>query len=109
MHTIEKIIENIDLLFLFVGLPAQFLFFSRFIVQWIVSEKHGKSVMPTVFWHLSIGGSIGLFIYGLLRGEPILILGQALACCIYIRNLVLIGREKRLIIQNNQQNENQSP
>ena len=58
------------------GLVAQLLFTARFLVQWLVSEKLGKSVVPVAFWFLSMGGGIMLLIYGLVRREPIIILGQ---------------------------------
>lgn len=76
------------------GLAAQLLFTARFVVQWLVSEKAGKSVVPLAFWVLSMGGGLMLLVYGLVRREPIIILGQALAVFIYMRNLVLIFRSK---------------
>jgi lipid-A-disaccharide synthase-like uncharacterized protein len=72
------------------GLAAQLLFTARFVVQWLASEKAGKSVVPVAFWLLSIGGGMMLLIYGLVRREPIIIMGQALAVFIYIRNIMLI-------------------
>jgi lipid-A-disaccharide synthase-like uncharacterized protein len=77
------------------GLLAQLLFTARFVVQWLVSEKLGKSVVPLAFWFLSMGGGIMLLIYGLVRREPIIILGQGLAVFIYIRNLMLIFKPKK--------------
>jgi lipid-A-disaccharide synthase-like uncharacterized protein len=76
------------------GIVAQLLFTARFVVQWIVSEKLGKSVVPLAFWFLSMGGGLMLLTYGLVRREPIIILGQGLAVFIYIRNLMLIFRNK---------------
>jgi lipid-A-disaccharide synthase-like uncharacterized protein len=76
------------------GIAAQLLFTARFIVQWVVSEKLGKSVVPLAFWFLSMGGGVMLLIYGLVRREPIIIMGQALAVFIYMRNLMLIFRNK---------------
>jgi lipid-A-disaccharide synthase-like uncharacterized protein len=76
------------------GIVAQLLFTARFIVQWVVSEKLGKSVVPLAFWFLSMGGGIMLLIYGIVRREPIIIMGQALAVFIYLRNLMLIFRPK---------------
>jgi lipid-A-disaccharide synthase-like uncharacterized protein len=76
------------------GILAQLLFTARFIVQWIVSEKLGKSVVPLAFWFLSMGGGVMLLIYGLVRREPIIIMGQALAVFIYMRNLMLIFRNR---------------
>jgi lipid-A-disaccharide synthase-like uncharacterized protein len=79
---------------LIFGLLAQLLFTARFVIQWIASEKLGKSVIPLAFWFLSVGGGTMLLIYGLVRREPIIILGQGLAVFIYIRNLMLILRTK---------------
>jgi lipid-A-disaccharide synthase-like uncharacterized protein len=76
------------------GLAAQLLFTARFVIQWLVSEKAGKSVVPVAFWVLSMGGGLMLLVYGLVRREPIIIMGQALAVFIYMRNLVLIFRPK---------------
>lgn len=80
---------------LLVGLGGQFLFAARFIVQWIASERAGKSVIPVIFWFFSIGGGLVTLVYGIHRREPVIIFGQALSIFIYVRNLALIGREKR--------------
>ena len=82
------------------GLAAQLLFTARFLIQWLVSEKAGKSVVPVAFWFLSMGGGIMLLIYGLVRREPIIILGQGLAVFIYLRNIMLIFRPKKASGQN---------
>ena len=81
------------------GLAAQLVFGARFIVQWIVSERAGKSVMPLAFWFLSVGGGLMTLIYGLVRREPVIIFGQALSTIIYVRNLMLIFRERRELEQ----------
>jgi lipid-A-disaccharide synthase-like uncharacterized protein len=72
-----------------VGMTAQFLFGARMIVQWFQSEKAGKSLSPTIFWQLSILGSIIFLIYGILRKDFAIVLGQCLVYYIYIRNLHL--------------------
>jgi lipid-A-disaccharide synthase-like uncharacterized protein len=89
----DVFVAKLDFWLIF-GIAAQLLFTARFVVQWIVSEKLGKSVVPLAFWVLSMGGGLMLLIYGLVRREPIIILGQALAVFIYIRNLVLIFRNR---------------
>jgi lipid-A-disaccharide synthase-like uncharacterized protein len=76
------------------GVVAQLLFTARFIVQWLASEREGKSVMPLAFWFFSMAGGLMTLIYGLVRREPIIIMGQALAIFIYMRNLMLIFRLK---------------
>ena len=80
---------------LVLGLVAQALFSARFILQWIASERAGKSVMPVVFWYLSISGSVLLLAYAIYRQDPVFILGQSAGLIVYFRNLYLIGREKR--------------
>ena len=70
-----------------VGFTGQFLFSARMIIQWLQSEKAGKSLSPTLFWQLSILGSIIFLIYGILRRDFAIIFGQCLVYYIYIRNL----------------------
>ncbi|NEU11276.1 hypothetical protein G3T14_03935 [Methylobacterium sp. BTF04] len=77
------------------GILAQAVFGARFILQWLASERAGKSVMPLSFWFLSIGGGLMTLVYGLVRREPVIIFGQALSTGIYLRNVALILRERR--------------
>ncbi len=77
------------------GLIAQLFFTARFLVQWISSERAGMSVVPMAFWFCSMGGGIMTLIYGIAKREPIIILGQALATVIYIRNIMLILKNRR--------------
>ncbi|MCB0447809.1 MAG: lipid-A-disaccharide synthase N-terminal domain-containing protein, partial [Gelidibacter sp.] len=78
-----------------VGFVAQILFSSRLIIQWIASEKQQKVITPSVFWTLSLFASFLLFIYGYLRHDFAIMLGQSLTYFIYIRNLQLQGEWKR--------------
>lgn len=77
------------------GLVAQLLFTARFLVQWISSERAGKSVVPMAFWFFSMGGGLMTLIYGIVKREPVIILGQGLATIIYIRNIMLILKDRR--------------
>ncbi|MDO4588856.1 MAG: lipid-A-disaccharide synthase N-terminal domain-containing protein [Fusobacterium sp.] len=77
-----------------IGLIGQGLFSMRFIVQWIASEKAGKSVVPFSFWLFSLGGSLLLLIYAIYRKDPVFILGQAPNLLIYSRNIWLIKKNK---------------
>jgi lipid-A-disaccharide synthase-like uncharacterized protein len=77
-----------------VGIVAQLLFTARFIVQWIASERAGRSVVPVAFWWFSIGGGIMLLVYALFRRDPVFILGQGLGLGIYARNLWFVLRER---------------
>lgn len=85
---------NIEIFFLVIGFSAQALFASRFIVQWILSEKKGESHIPLIFWYLSIVGGLGLLIYAIYRQDPVIILGQSFGLIVYMRNLILIYRKK---------------
>ena len=76
-----------------IGFIGQGLFFMRFVIQWITSERQKKSVIPVQFWFWSIGGSLTLFAYALHQLDPVFIAGQSLNSFIYIRNLMLISRQ----------------
>ena len=78
-----------------LGFLAQGIFFSRFLVQWLASEKKGESYIPIAFWYISIAGAILMLIYAILRVEPIFALGQTTGLIVYVRNLILIYRKKR--------------
>jgi lipid-A-disaccharide synthase-like uncharacterized protein len=84
---------------LVLGFVAQGLFSARFLVQWIASERARKSVIPVVFWHLSISGSVLLLAYAIYRKDPVFILGQSAGLIVYVRNLYFIWREKRSTIE----------
>ena len=83
-------LNNIEILFLIIGFIGQGLFASRFIFQWLYSEKKGESSIPIIFWYLSIFGGIGLLTYAIFRKDPVIILGQIFGIFIYLRNLILI-------------------
>ena len=86
-------LNNIEIFFLIIGCVGQGLFASRFIVQWIYSEKKGESTIPIVFWYLSIFGGIGLLTYAIFRKDPVIISGQLFGIFIYLRNLILIYKK----------------
>lgn len=77
-----------------IGFLGQALFTSRFLVQWIVSERRGESIVPLAFWWFSILGGITLLGYALWRQDPVFILGQSMGLVVYGRNLVLIARKR---------------
>lgn len=78
-----------------IGFVGQAFFTSRFLVQWIASERQGRSVVPRAFWFLSLAGGATLLAYALWRRDPVFVAGQALGLVVYLRNLMLIGRDKR--------------
>ena len=75
-----------------VGFGGQFAFASRFIVQWLMSERRGRVVIPGAFWYLSLVGGAALFVYALHRRDPVFAVGQGLGLVVYVRNLVLHRR-----------------
>ena len=74
-----------------IGFLAQLLFSGRLVLQWILSEKSKKVLTPSLFWKLSLLASFMLFVYGYLRDDFAIMLGQILTYFIYIRNLQLQG------------------
>jgi lipid-A-disaccharide synthase-like uncharacterized protein len=83
-----------DVWWLVIGFGGQALFMARFLVQWLVSERERRSVIPISFWYFSIGGALVLLVYALHRRDPVFIAGQSLGVVIYVRNLHLIRLER---------------
>ena len=85
--------SKVEIIFLIIGFVGQGLFASRFIAQWIYSERKGESSIPIIFWYLSIFGGIGLLIYAIFRKDPVIITGKSVGILIYLRNLILIYKK----------------
>jgi len=83
-------------IFIILGLAGQLMFSARFLVQWIVSEKRKKSVVPISFWFLSLFGSFLLLIYAIYRKDIVFTLGQLFGFIVYIRNLLIIKNTKKI-------------
>jgi lipid-A-disaccharide synthase-like uncharacterized protein len=100
-HLLEKwqnhlsSMDSNDIIWLSIGLVGQSLFMMRFIVQWIHSERHQKSIIPVSFWYFSMSGGVIVLMYGIHRVDPVIILGQLPGTFVYARNLMLIRREHR--------------
>jgi lipid-A-disaccharide synthase-like uncharacterized protein len=90
----DVFVTNLDW-WVILGLIAQGLFTMRFLVQWIASERVGRSVIPVAFWWFSVGGGLLLLVYALYRKDPVFILGQAFGVFVYLRNLYFVLRERR--------------
>ena len=78
-----------------LGFVAQAFFTARFAVQWLASERAGKSVIPLAFWWFSIGGGLLLLVYALYRRDPVFILGQGFGVFVYLRNLQFVLRARK--------------
>ncbi len=81
---------DVEHIWLAIGFLGQGLFFMRFFVQWLASEKARRSVIPHAFWYFSLLGGATLLIYSIYRQDPVFILGQATGLLIYTRNLYFI-------------------
>ncbi len=86
--------HGIPLGWLAIGFGGQLVFSARFLVQWLVSERRGESVVPEVFWWLSLCGGVLLSTYALHRRDPVFVVGQLAGLIIYGRNLALIYRRR---------------
>jgi lipid-A-disaccharide synthase-like uncharacterized protein len=75
-----------------IGFLGQGLFFGRWLVQWIVSERKSESQMPVAFWYLSLVGGLITLAYAIYRRDPVFIAGQSIGALVYVRNLMLIHR-----------------
>lgn len=91
----DVFIDRLDL-WVLLGFAAQGLFTGRFLVQWIASERAGRSVIPVAFWYFSVGGGLLLLAYALNRKDPVFIAGQALGVFVYLRNLYFVLRERKV-------------
>lgn len=76
------------------GTVGALIFFGRFYVQWIASERAGRSIMPVLFWYMSSIGSVLLMIFAVVSLSPVGALSQSFNLVIYSRNLVHIWRER---------------
>lgn len=72
------------------GFTAQFVFFMRFAVQWLASERRGRSHVPVSFWWMSIAGGAMTLVYAILKPDLVFMVSQSLGLLIYARNLWLI-------------------
>lgn len=95
LEEVFHVSSRTELIWVLFGLLAQLMFTARFVIQWIVSEKQKKSVVPVAFWYFSMLGGVMLLAYAIYRADPVFILGQAFGVVIYARNLWLIRAERR--------------
>jgi lipid-A-disaccharide synthase-like uncharacterized protein len=83
-----------ETIWLVIGFGGQGLFFARWIVQWFRSEREKESTIPLSFWYLSLIGGLITLVYAIYRKDPVFITGQAVGALVYLRNLMLISRNK---------------
>ena len=83
---------SIEHSWLAIGFLGQGLFFGRWVVQWIASERKSESQIPIAFWYMSLVGGLITLAYAIYRKDPVFIVGQSVGAVVYVRNLVLIAR-----------------
>ncbi|MBF4471142.1 MULTISPECIES: lipid-A-disaccharide synthase N-terminal domain-containing protein [Flavobacterium] len=88
--------EKIPQWLLWTGIIGQVLFTLRFVYQWIYSEKKKDSVLPLGFWIISLIGSLIIFIYAIIRKDPVLLAGHAIGLVIYTRNIIIIKKDVKI-------------
>lgn len=86
MSTTEKV-------WLAIGFFGQGIFFMRWVVQWLASERSAKSHVPVAFWYMSLLGGLITLAYAIYRQDPVFIAGQSVGAVVYLRNLILIRRQ----------------
>jgi len=90
----SEIFAKIDAWLIF-GFFAQSLFLLRFVIQWLYSEYHKKSLIPIAFWYVSLVGAVAIAIYAWHIKDPVFLAGQSVVFFIYIRNIILMRREQK--------------
>ena len=83
---------SLDTIWIATGFLGQGLFFGRWIVQWLASERSASSKVPISFWYLSLVGGLITLAYAIYRKDPVFIAGQSIGSVVYVRNLMLIYR-----------------
>lgn len=89
----NEMLDSLRNPWILLGFAGQAVFSLRFLVQWIESERAGRSVVPDAFWYLSIAGSMLLLAYALWRRDVVFTLGQSMGFLVYARNLALRRRD----------------
>ncbi|MDR1553919.1 MAG: lipid-A-disaccharide synthase N-terminal domain-containing protein [Prevotellaceae bacterium] len=95
LHDADSFINNflkndrIPVWLLLFGSLGQIIFTLRFVYQLVYSYQHHESLLPAGFWIISLAGSSMIVIYGIIRLDPVLILGQSTGFIAYCRNLII--------------------
>jgi lipid-A-disaccharide synthase-like uncharacterized protein len=90
-------VSTAEAIWLGIGFLGQGIFFMRWVVQWIASERSAASRVPITFWYLSLSGGLITLAYALYRKDPVFIAGQSIGALVYLRNLMLIYRGRKTV------------
>lgn len=93
--------DFVALTWMMIGLVGEGVFFLRFVVQWLATERAKKTVVPMSFWYLSLGGTLLVLAYAFYKADPVFILAYGLNIFLYVRNLVIAKRhpEKTILAE----------
>ena len=86
-----------EMIWLGIGFFGQSLFFSRWLLQWFVSERKAESQIPISFWYMSLAGSVIVLAYAIHKLDPVFMAGQSVGTLVYVRNLILIYRTQKRV------------
>ncbi len=86
-----------EMIWLGIGFFGQSLFFSRWLLQWFVSERKAESQIPISFWYMSLAGSVIVLAYAIHKLDPVFMAGQSVGTLVYVRNLILIHRSHKRV------------
>ena len=90
-------IMSIEAIWIATGFFGQGLFFMRWVVQWLASERSAESKMPVAFWYMSLIGGLITLAYAIYRKDPVFIAGQSIGAVVYVRNLMLLRRTNNAV------------
>ncbi|MBM4121838.1 MAG: lipid A biosynthesis protein [Nitrospira sp.] len=94
--------SNTEMIWLGIGFLGQGVFFMRWVVQWVASERHAESRVPMAFWYMSLTGGLITLAYAIYRKDPVFIAGQSVGTFVYLRNLMLIHTNSKQRTVNSQ-------
>ena len=80
-----------------IGFTGEAIFFSRLLMQWLLSERAGRPVIPIIYWYLSLIGNSIVLTYAIMITDPVFIVSHVVGECIYIRQLILHHRSRAAI------------
>ncbi|MGE3815551.1 MAG: lipid-A-disaccharide synthase N-terminal domain-containing protein [Nitrospiraceae bacterium] len=84
-----------ETIWLAIGFLGQGVFFMRWVIQWVASERSAQSRVPIAFWYMSLIGGLITLAYAIYRKDPVFIAGQSIGALVYLRNLMLIYKPSR--------------
>lgn len=87
-----------EMIWVGIGFIGQSLFFSRWLIQWVVSERKAESQIPVSFWYMSLIGSVIVLAYAIHKVDPVFMVGQGVGTLVYIRNIMLLHQAKKRVV-----------